>query len=82
LRQLLEKLHQSGVDTAELWKAMTDIIVKTLLLAHPHLYQNYKLCRFTKPREEESVCFEILGFDFLIDKDFNPWLLKVKQLLR
>lgn len=64
-----------------LWKAINDIIIKTMILVHPYLYQNYKLCRALKSEaERESVCFEILGFDFLVDRDMKPWLLKVLPL--
>ena len=28
---------------------------------------------------DNSMCFQILGFDIMIDKDFKPWLIEVNQ---
>ena len=28
---------------------------------------------------DNSMCFQILGFDIMIDKNFKPWLIEVNQ---
>ena len=28
---------------------------------------------------DNSMCFQVLGFDIMIDKNFRPWLLEVNQ---
>ncbi len=29
--------------------------------------------------EDHKYCFEIFGFDFIIDEDYNPWLIEVNE---
>ena len=57
-------------------KQIKDIIVKTLLIGLPHLDHNYKTC-CTKLSTRQ--CFQILGFDVMLDKKLKPWLLEVNE---
>ena len=61
----------------EIWQDIKDIILKTLLTAQPQLAHTYKTA---KPDDiENSMCFQILGFDVFIDKDSKPWLIEVNH---
>jgi len=84
LGQLLSNMDPSAAGL--LWDSLVDLVVKTVLVAQPHLYQSYRLCRVgkntaaargTSTTEERSVCFEILGFDVVLDRSFRPFLLEV-----
>lgn len=52
-----------------------DLIIKTLITAQPELSFNYKICQ--PECLDNSMAFQILGFDVLIDSAFKPYLLEV-----
>ena len=71
----LKKQHYA--DTALLMKKIKDMIIKTLLSAQPHLahqYKSYQIDDF-----ENSLCFEILGFDIMLDEALEPYLIEINH---
>ena len=55
-----------------------DIAVKTCLSCQPALAQAYRTCQ---PDDvENSMCFQILGLDIILDQQVKPWLLEVNHL--
>ncbi|XP_063268985.1 tubulin polyglutamylase TTLL13-like isoform X1 [Prinia subflava] len=64
-------------DTSKLWADIDDIVIKTLISAHPVLKHHYQSC--FSSHTTGCACFEILGFDILLDRRLKPWLLEVNH---
>lgn len=62
-------------DDSELMKSIEDIIRLTIISVQPYILSCYKTVFHAD--DDKSRCFEILGFDIMIDEDGKPWLLEV-----
>ena len=38
-------LRENDFDTTQLWRSITDMIIKTMVLAEPHILHAYRMCR-------------------------------------
>ena len=54
---------------------MKDLIIKTLISVEPHIVGNLQ-----KNPTNRVNCFEIYGFDVMIDSNMKPWVLEVNVL--
>uniref|UniRef100_A0A8C9PNI3 Tubulin tyrosine ligase like 6 n=1 Tax=Spermophilus dauricus TaxID=99837 RepID=A0A8C9PNI3_SPEDA len=70
-------MENHGFNVGQIWKAIEDVIIKTIISAYPVIKHNYHTC--FPGHTLNSACFEILGFDILLDHKLKPWLLEVNH---
>jgi tubulin polyglutamylase TTLL6/13 len=71
-----ENVPECNVD--KLWQDIQDIIAKTIISVQPTLQHSY---RASQPDDQDnSLCFEVLGFDVILDHKLRPYVLEVNAL--
>ena len=55
-----------------LWSRIYDVILKTLACGESYVINSMK-----KRQLYRHNCFEVFGFDILVDSDLKPWLIEV-----
>lgn len=53
------------------WSRIYDVILKSLMSVDSHISAGLK------KMPHKNNCFELLGFDILLDSDMKPWLMEV-----
>jgi tubulin polyglutamylase TTLL4 len=71
LEQLRKEYEKMGISYEEVFKDVKTLCIKTLMAVEPQITT---AMRATKHRAQ---CFEVYGFDVLIDAKLRPWLLEV-----
>ena len=72
LKSLWNYLEQRGVYVETIKTSLRDIVVKTILGV-----ENVLLDMSRGNISNRYQCFELFGFDILLDSDLKPWLLEV-----
>ncbi|SCN61822.1 tubulin--tyrosine ligase, putative [Plasmodium chabaudi adami] len=76
-KTFLAKLKEEGLPMESIMKKIENIIVKTICSIQPELKHYYNASHISD--YSNSMCFEILGFDILLDYKLKPWLLEVNH---
>ncbi len=77
LSAIYNYLNSKGVDTAKIKKKIDEMIIKTLIVGQPMIAHTYGLAQ--ADLNSNDLCFQILGFDVLINEKLEPVLLEVNH---
>jgi len=72
LSAFCKHLEQIGIDMNLFWSRIYDLIIKSILAGEQPIFNAVK-----KTCIHRSNCFELFGFDVLIDSDLKPWLVEI-----
>ena len=72
LSALRRHFDETGVDYDVVWAKIKDIVVKTLMCAESKMNT---LVKMHVP--DRRICYELFGFDIMLDASHQPWLIEV-----
>lgn len=72
LKSLWSYLANRGIRTDLLWDALRNLVLRTILAGENSINNMIKM-----NVESKYSCFELFGFDVLLDSELIPWLLEV-----
>lgn len=77
LKSTYDYLQDQGYDTELLKSQIEDIVIKTLCTIQPNLSHHYHACQ---PEDlTKAMCFEVLGFDIILNDKAKPYMLEVNH---
>ena len=74
IKDVFQTLEKNGIDTDLIWSKIENAVILTILPCLNHINQGIsQKCQ----ANGYNRCFQILGFDFILDTDLNPLVLEV-----
>ena len=74
LSAFLKHLRANNINTTELMQSIEDVIIKSIVSVE---FSVNSACKMFVPHRNN--CFEVYGFDILVDSNLKPWLLEVNM---
>jgi len=74
VRALRSYLSERGIDDNKIWAEIEGVVIKTLLSIESDVNVRQKSYGINR-----NNCFEVMGFDILLDSSLKPWLLEVNN---
>jgi len=72
LKSLWRHFDAQGIDHTVVWDKIKDLMVKTVVSAENSMYN-----LFEQNVSSRYSCYELFGFDILLDSKLKPWLIEV-----
>lgn len=72
LSAFCKHLESVGIDMDLFWSRIYDVIIKSIISGEANM-----LTALKKTCIHRANCFELFGYDVLIDSDLKPWLLEI-----
>mmetsp|Transcript_22950 Transcript_22950/g.22284 ORF Transcript_22950/g.22284 Transcript_22950/m.22284 type:complete len:314 (+) Transcript_22950:376-1317(+) len=72
LSAFCKHLEQIGIDMNLFWSRIYDVVIKSILSGEHLIFTSIK-----KTCIHRTNCFELFGYDILIDSDLKPWLVEI-----
>ena len=74
LSAFLKHLRANKINTTQLMASIEDVIIKSIISVE---FSVNSACKMFVPHRNN--CFELYGFDILVDSNLKPWLLEVNM---